>query len=164
MPWLRGGPQERQRRGGTENVAGIVGFGAAAQLASAAFTDDTLPRIAALRDSFERNVLARIPDTSVNGNPAARLPNTTNISFAGLEAEAILLLLSEQNLCASAGAACASGSLEPSHVLRAMHLPDRVAHGAVRFSLSRETTPADLAAAVDVLAPIIDRLRAVLPV
>lgn len=163
-PWMRGGPQERERRGGTENVAGIVGFGVAAELAAKAVAEGAWGEVATLRDSFERDVLARVPETSINGDVSRRLPNTTNISFAGLEAEAILLLLSEQDVCASAGAACASGSLEPSHVLRAMKLPDRVAHGAVRFSLSRETTREELSLAVGILAGLAERLRAVLPV
>jgi cysteine desulfurase len=164
-PFIKGGPQERDRRGGTENVAGIVGMGVAAQLAAAALASQTeWHRVAKLRDDFEREVLRRIPDSHINGNPAHRLPNTTNIGFAGLEAEAILLLLSEQDICASAGAACSSGSLEPSHVLRAMHLPDRIAHGAIRFSLSRRTSESDIHAALAVLPGVIERLRVTLPV
>ncbi|MGN6367342.1 MAG: cysteine desulfurase family protein [Phycisphaerae bacterium] len=165
QPFVRGGPQERDRRGGTENVAGIVGMGVAAELAAEALRDGVAwGRVAELRDAFERGVLERIPDAHVNGDRERRLPNTTNIGFAGLEAEAILLLLSEQEVCASAGAACSSGSLEPSHVLRAMHLPERVAHGAVRFSLSRRTTSADVEGALAVLPGVIERLRATMPV
>src|SRR3954471_24999262 len=105
-----------------------------------------------------------MPDTSVNGRTDARLPNTTNISFARLEAEAILLLLSEQGIAASAGAACSSGSLEPSHVLRAMRIDPKIAHGAIRFSLSRYTTEAEIDRTLEVLPAVIRRLRAVLPV
>jgi cysteine desulfurase len=165
MPWVRGGPQERDRRGGTENVAGIVGMGVAAELARQAVEDGrTWARVAELRDRLEKGVLDHIPETFVNGDVTRRLGNTTNIGFAGLEAEAILMLLSERDICASAGAACASGSLEPSHVLRAMHLPDRIAHGAVRFSLSRRSTDADIAGVLQVLPTIIEKLRATLPV
>jgi cysteine desulfurase len=166
-PFVHGGPQERDRRGGTENVPGIVGLGAAAELAAEALQDGiTWPRIAALRDRFETEVLRRIPDSHINGDSSAgaRVANTTNIGFAGLEAEAILLLLSEQDICASAGAACSSGSLEPSPILRAMHLPERIAHGALRFSLSRFTTDAEISQVLEVLPPVIARLRAVLPV
>lgn len=162
-PLLIGGPQERGRRGGTEHVPGIVGMGLAAELAVAAIATE-MPRVSAMRDRLEQFILASIPQTSVNGATESRLPNTTNISFAALEAEAILLLLSEQEICASAGAACSSGSLEPSHVLRAMAIPERVAHGAVRFSLSRFTTDSEVDRALSVLPGVIDRLRAVLPV
>lgn len=161
-PLLIGGPQERGRRGGTENVAGIVGMGVATELARRELPN--LSRIAAQRDRLERRILEEITDTHVNGDLANRIPNTTNIAFARLEAEAILLLLSEQNICASAGAACASGSLEPSHVLRAMKIDDKIAHGAVRFSLSRYTTDAEIDRTLDVLPGVIKRLRAVLPI
>jgi cysteine desulfurase len=161
-PLMIGGPQERGRRGGTENVPGLVGMGKAAELAKASLSQMT--RVAEQRDRLEREILARIDDAHVNGATDVRLPNTTNIGFARLEAEAILLLLSEQGVCASAGAACSSGSLEPSHVLRAMKIDERIAHGAVRFSLSRFTTDAEIGRALAVLPPIIERLRAVLPV
>ena len=165
QPWIRGGPQERDRRGGTENVAGIVGLGAAAELAGQALEDGhTLVRIAALRDRLQRGVLERIPDAHVIGGQAPRVPNTTNIGFAGLEAEAILLLLSEREICASAGAACASGSLEPSPVLRAMGVDDRIGHGAVRWSLSRFTTESEIDTVLKILPGIITHLRATLPV
>jgi cysteine desulfurase len=161
-PLLIGGPQERGRRGGTENVPGIIGMGKAAELGRAALPQ--MARVAGLRDRLEREIRARIDDAHVNGTTDARLPNTTNIGFARLEAEAILLLLSEQGICASAGAACSSGSLEPSHVLRAMKIDERIAHGAIRFSLSRYTTDAEIDRALDVLPGVIKRLRAVLPV
>jgi cysteine desulfurase len=123
-----------------------------------------MKRVQALRDRLERHILEHIPNTRLNGHPTQRLPNTTNIGFYQLEAEAILLLLSEQGVCASAGSACSSGSLEPSAVLRAMHIDDRYAHGAVRFSLSRYTTDAEVDRALAVLPGTVERLRAVLPV
>ena len=156
QPWVRGGPQERDRRGGTENVAGIVGMGVAAQLAGQTLADGvTEQRIAGLRDRLEREILQRIPNAHVIGGNAPRVTNTTNIAFAGLEAEAILLLLSERDICASAGAACSSGSLEPSPVLRAMGVDERIGHGAVRWSLSRFTTEAEIDTVVDVLPGVI---------
>jgi cysteine desulfurase len=155
-----GGPQERERRGGTENVPGIVGMGVAADAASAWLADPAgRERGAAARDAFERAVCAAVPDAVVNGAGAARLWNTTNIGFPGLEAEAILLLLSERGVAASAGAACSSGSLDPSPVLLAMGVPPRVAHGSVRFSTSRLTTAAELEAAARIVPECIARLR-----
>jgi cysteine desulfurase len=137
-------------------------MGRAAELAHAALAD--MPRVAKLRDALEAGILASIPDTSVNGRTDLRLPNTTNIGFARLEAEAILILLSERGICASAGAACSSGSLEPSHVLRAMGIDSRLAHGAIRFSLSRYTSQAEIDRTLEVLPAVIAKLRAVLPV
>jgi cysteine desulfurase len=159
---LVGGPQETGRRGGTENVPGVVGMGLAAELAAAALPE-VAGRVAALRDRLQRGIVDRIDGAAVNGSTAHRLPNTTNIGFPRLEAEAILLLLSEHGVCASAGAACSSGSLEPSHVLRAMGIDEKLAHGAIRFSLSRYTTEEEVEKALDVLPGMIDRLRAVLP-
>ena len=159
---LLGGPQERNRRGGTENVAGIVGTGQAAQLALAHLPD--MSRVAQLRDRLESDILTRIAQTRVNGKTDQRVPNTTNIGFRSLEAEAILLLLSENDVCASAGAACSSGSLEPSHVIKAMKIDPLLAHGSVRFSLSRYTTTAEIDAALNILDAAIRRLRQVLPV
>ncbi|MGF1634763.1 MAG: cysteine desulfurase family protein [Phycisphaerae bacterium] len=161
-PWLIGGPQERGKRGGTENVAGIVGMGKAAELALAHLPQ--MQRVAEQRDRFEEEVTELIPDTMVIGNRSNRLPNTASIGFAHLEAEAILMLLSEQGICASAGAACSSGSLEPSHVLKAMAVPEVFAHGAIRFSLGRFTTDSELDIAVATLPGVIERLRSVLPV
>ena len=126
-----------------------------------------LPKMAdvrQMRDRMEQSILKAIDQTHVNGSPQHRLPNTSNISFAGLQSEAILLLLSEQNICASAGAACSSGSLEPSHVMRAMKVPDRIAHGAVRFSLSRYSTDTDVDRLLEVLPGVVEKLRAVMPV
>lgn len=161
-PLLIGGPQERGRRGGTENVPGLVGMGKAAGLAVASLFE--MDRVAAMRDRLEQKILSRIDDSHVNGRTDCRLPNTTNIGFGRLEAEAILLLLSEQGICASAGAACSSGSLEPSHVLKAMGIDARVAHGAIRFSLSRYTTAEEIDRTIEVLPQMIQRLRSVLPV
>ena len=161
-PLIIGGPQEHSRRGGTENVPGIVGMGKAAELAKIALPE--MERVRAMRDRLESAILQNIPEARVNGSVDARLPNTTNIGFSRLEAEAILLLLSEQGICASAGAACSSGSLEPSHVLKAMKIDPKIAHGAIRFSLSRYTTEAEIDRTLAVLPGVIDRLRAVLPV
>jgi cysteine desulfurase len=170
---MHGGPQELQRRGGTENTAAIIGLGVAADLASA-FLKDTqrLARLTVLRDRFEASVLQSVPGSLVNGPtyPGAgaavglRLWNTSNIAFPGLEAEAILLGLSERGVCASAGAACSSGSLEPSPVLLAMGVPEPVAHGSVRFSLSRDTTDAEVDQALRVLPEVVRRLGRVMPV
>ena len=161
-PWLIGGPQERGRRGGTENTSGIVGMGAAAEVAMN--TLDQMTRVKTLRDQFEERLLKEIPETAVNSATTLRLPNTSNVGFAALSAEAILLSLSEKGVCASAGAACSSGSLEPSHVLKAMHVDHRYAHGAIRFSLSRYTTQAEIDQTISVLGPIIAKLRSVMPV
>ena len=161
-PLIIGGPQERGRRGGTENVPGIVGMGKAAELALSNIGE--MSRVATQRDRLEQSILQAIPDSAVNGDQDHRLPNTTNIGFSRLEAEAILLLLSEQGICASAGAACSSGSLEPSHVLKAMKIDSKLAHGALRFSLSRYTTDAELDRAIAVLPGVIQKLRNVLPV
>jgi cysteine desulfurase len=161
-PLVIGGPQERERRGGTENVPGIVGMGKAAELAAMHLPD--IQRVSALRDRLERGILGSIPETEVNGSIRQRIPNTTNISFSRVEAEAILLLLSERDVCASAGAACSSGSLEPSHVLQAMRIEPRLAHGAIRFSLSRYTTDEEIDRALEILPQVIGRLRKVMPV
>src|SRR4051794_27037381 len=154
--------QEKGKRGGTENVPGIVGMGKAAEIAKARLGE--MQRVSQMRDRLEGGSKASVEDAHVNGDREHRLPNTTNIGFSRLEAEAILLLLSEQGICASAGAACSSGSLEPSHVLRAMKIDERIAHGAIRFSLSRYTTEAEIDRALDVLPGVVARLRAVLPV
>jgi cysteine desulfurase len=168
-PMVIGGPQENSKRGGTENVPGIVGFGKAAVLAKESL-GEMLGKVASKRDRLEGKILETIDKSYVIGlvdSRAAidfRVPNTTNIAFERLEAEAILLLLSEQNICASAGAACSSGSLEPSPVLRAMGIPDRIAHGAIRFSLSKFTRDEEIERTLSILPGIIKRLRAVLPV
>jgi cysteine desulfurase len=155
-----GGHQERDIRPGTENVAAIVGFGAAAELAQASLRDG-MADVAALRDRLESGILSRIDFAHVIGDPSARTPNTTNIGFARLSSEAILIALSESGICASSGSACSSGSLEPSHVLKAMGIDERIAHGAVRFSLSRETTEAEIDRVLEILPQIVRRLALV---
>jgi len=155
-PLFFGGRQERDMRPGTENVAGIVGFGAAAELAADAM--GTWAGTARLRDRLEEGICRRVAIARVNGDRLNRLPNTSNISFEALMAEAVLLSLSEQGVCASSGSACSSGSVEPSHVLAAMGIDRRHAHGAIRFSLSRYTTAEEIDATLEILPPIIDRL------
>ena len=163
LPYLMGGHQEKHRRAGTENVPYIVGIGKAAQLAKARLSDGTMDRVAALRDRLEQGILDTIPDVKVNGDPALRVPNTTNLSFGYIEGESILMYLNDFGICASSGSACTSGSLEPSHVLRAMNVPFEFAHGSVRFSLSDQTTPADIDRVLKELPAIIKRLREISP-
>ena len=160
--FVMGGPQENSKRGGTENMPGIVGLGEAARLAKLHMPEMS-GRVAQLRDRLEANVLERISDTRVNGDRGARLPNTTNISFLHLAAEPIVMTLSEQNICVSAGSACSSGSLEPSAVIRAMGIEEKWT-GAVRFSLSRFTTDAEVDRCLAVLPGVIEKLRKVMPV
>ena len=161
-PFLIGGHQEHGRRGGTENVASIVGLGKACELAKAGMADENT-RVKARRDRLEEGLLARIPDARLNGHREYRLPNTTNLSFEFVEGEAILLLLDQAGICASSGSACTSGSLEPSHVLRAMGVPFTFAHGSVRFSLSRYNSDADTDHVLETLPRVIERLRAISP-
>lgn len=161
-PFLIGGHQERNRRGGTENVPGIVALGAAAELAHRHVAEEQTT-VRALRDRLEHGILERIPDAIVNGHRERRLPNTTNISFEFVEGEAILLLLDQAGICASSGSACTSGSLEPSHVLRAMGVPFTYAHGSIRFSLSRYTTVAEIDRVLAELPAVIARLREISP-
>ena len=161
-PMLRGGHQERSRRAGTENAPGIVGLGAAAQLALLHMKDENT-RVKALRDKLEQAILTAVPNCFVTGNPDRRLPNTCNIAFEYIEGEAILLLLNEHGIAASSGSACTSGSLEPSHVMRAMGVPYTAAHGATRFSLSRETTESEIDQVIAVVPGIIERLRKLSP-
>lgn len=161
-PLIIGGHQEMGRRGGTENVASIVGLGAACELAGT-HMDEERERVRKLRDKLERALLASAPDTRLNGHPEMRLPNTTNISFEYVEGEAILLRLNELGICASSGSACTSGSLEPSHVMRAMGIPYTAAHGSVRFSLSRYTTEEEIAFVIAHVPPIIKGLREISP-
>jgi cysteine desulfurase len=161
-PFLIGGHQERNRRGGTENVPGIVALGQAAEMARQAVCDERT-RVRALRDRLENGLLQRVPDAIVNGSRVRRLPNTSNLSFEFVEGEAILLLLDRLGVCASSGSACTSGSLEPSHVLRAMGVPFTFAHGSIRFSLSRYNTDEDVDLVLRELPPIIARLREISP-
>lgn len=161
-PLLVGGHQEKSRRAGTENAAAIIALGKACQLAGD-FMEAENTTVKAKRDRLEQALMAAIPHARINGGGAARLPNTTSIAFEFVEGEAILLLLSELGICASSGSACTSGSLEPSHVLRAMGVPFTCAHGSIRFSLSRYTTDAELDLVIKELPPIIARLRQMSP-
>lgn len=160
-PFLLGGHQERGRRAGTENVPGLIALGKAAELANQHLGNITQEK--KLRDRLEKGLLTAISDCEVNGDPKNRLPNTTNIGFKYIEGEAILLSLDQFGICASSGSACTSGSLEPSHVLRAMGLPYTILHGSIRFSLSRYTTEAEVDEVLTVMPPIVERLRALSP-
>jgi cysteine desulfurase len=160
-PLIRGGPQERRRRGGTENVPGIVGLGKAAELASA-YIQDEQNSIRALRDRLERGIL-ELGHCMVLGDAENRLPNTSNIAFEHLEGEAILHHLNKAGIAASLGSACASGSMEPSHVLRAMNVAPSALRGAIRFSLSRDNTIDDVVCVLNLLPDIVARLRALSP-
>ena len=162
-PFMIGGHQESGRRGGTENTASIVGLGKAAELAAAHLAENGYERISRLRDRLEQTVLAKVSNVLINGDPANRLPNTTSVAFEYVEGEAILLMMNEHGICASSGSACTSGSLEPSHVLRAMGVPFTAAHGSIRFSLSRYNTEAEMDVILEKLPPIIDRLRELSP-
>ncbi len=160
-PFLLGGHQERGRRAGTENVPGIIALGKAAKLAQADLANIGQEKL--LRNRLEQGILERISDTVVNGHPVHRLPNTTNIGFKYIEGEAILFLLNKYDVCASSGSACTSGSLEPSHVLRAMGLPYTILHGSIRFSLSRYTTSEEIDIVLAAMPEIVGRLRAMSP-
>jgi len=161
-PLIIGGSQQRGRRGGTENVPGIIALGKAAEL-ELLHLEEATTREKRLRDRLEQTLMATIPDCEVNGHPPQRLPNTTNIGFKYIEGEAILLSLNQHGICASSGSACTSGSLEPSHVLRAMGLPYTILHGSIRFSLCRYTTDAEIDAVLAVMPGIVERLRALSP-
>ncbi len=157
-PLIRGGHQERTRRGGTENTPGIIGFGAAAEIMLTALTEEA-SKVGALRDRLERRILEEIGDCLVSGDLENQLPNTTNIAFFGLEGEAVLSHLNRAEVAASTGSACTAGSNEPSHVLRAMNVPPRALNGAIRFSLSRDNCEADVDRVMEVLPDIVARLR-----
>ena len=161
-PFLIGGHQEHGRRGGTENAASIIALGKACELAGEHMQEEK-NRVRQLRDRLEAGLLAAIPGSAVNGDMENRLPNTSNIGFESVEGEAILLLMDQHGICASSGSACTSGSLEPSHVLRAMGVPFTSAHGSVRFSLSIYNTEAEVDYIVEKLPPIIKRLRGMSP-
>jgi cysteine desulfurase len=161
-PLIRGGHQERGRRGGTENAPGIVGLGKAAELA-ARHMEDERTRVKGLRDRLEKGLLQQIGHCFVAGDVSERLPNTLNIAFEYIEGEAILLLLNKAGIAASSGSACTSGSLEPSHVLRAMNVPYTAAHGAIRFSFSRENGAEDVDRVLEVMPGIIAKLRDLSP-
>ena len=156
--FLHGGEQERGRRAGTENVAGIVGFARAAELACGVNTQES-----AVRDHLIKRLLDEIPYTSLNGDPTHRLPNNVNVCFKYIEGETLLLLLNEKHIYASAGSACASGSLEPSHVLTAIGIPHEDAYGSLRLTIGPETTLEDVDEVVDLMKPIIAHLRETSP-
>ncbi|MCG8530401.1 MAG: cysteine desulfurase NifS [Desulfovibrionales bacterium] len=161
-PHLRGGHQEHGRRAGTENTAAIVGIGKAAELAQLSMEIENTG-VKHMRDVLEEGLLKTIPDAVVNGDREHRLPNTTNISFKNVEGEAILLMMDGFNIAASSGSACTSGSLEPSHVLRAMGVPFTFAHGSIRFSLSRFNSDEEMQVVLKELPSIIKRLREISP-
>jgi cysteine desulfurase len=160
--YMLGGHQENGRRGGTENVPYIVGLGKAVELAAASMEEERR-HLTRLRDKLESGLLATCPDARVNGDPASRLPNTTNVSFEYIEGEAILYHMSDLGICASTGSACAAGSLEPSHVIRAMGVPFTAVHGSVRFSLSRYNTEAEVDYVLEHVPKIVSKLRALSP-
>ncbi len=160
-PFLIGGHQEEGRRAGTENVAGIVALGKAAELARAEMGQ--VERVRKLRDRLDKGIAEKIEDLRVNGGGSPRLPNTTNVSFAYVEGESILLLLDREGICASSGSACTTGSLEPSHVLQAMNVPPEYLHGSIRFSLSRYSTEEEIARVLEVVPGVIARLRELSP-
>ena len=161
-PYIIGGHQERGRRAGTENVASIIGLGKACELAMQALERES-SYVGTLRDRLEQALLRLCPDAMVNGDTGNRLPNTTNISFQYVEGEAILLRLDEHGICASSGSACTSGSLQPSHVLRAMGVPFTAIHGSVRFSLSRYNTEAEIERVIEIVPAVIKELRELSP-
>ncbi len=161
-PLLLGGHQEDNQRAGTENVPGIVALGKACERALQSMAEDR-KRVAALRDRLERGILENCADVRINGDRANRLPNTSNVCFAYIEGEAVLYDLSDAGIAASSGSACTSGSLEPSHVLRAMGVPFTMVNGSIRFSLSRDTTAAEIDYVLDVLPRVVRRLRSLSP-
>jgi cysteine desulfurase len=161
-PLLRGGHQERGRRAGTENTASIVALGKAAELALKHMAFENTA-VAAMRDRLEEGILAAVPYCFVTGNPDNRLPNTCNIAFEFVEGEAILMLLNKQGIAASSGSACTSGSLEPSHVMRAMDIPFTAAHGSIRLSLSRYNTMDEIDYVIAAIPPIMAQLRKLSP-
>jgi cysteine desulfurase len=158
LPLLTGGRQERNRRAGTENVAGIVGMGVAARAASAKMTNEGR-RLATLRDRLEAGILRVVPGTAVNGSVDARVPNTTNISFDRVEAESLLIALDLEGIAVSTGSACSSGTLEPSHVLKAMGFNAHRAQNSIRFSLGAANTEAEIDRVIAVLPGIVEKLR-----
>lgn len=162
-PFVIGGHQERGRRGGTENVPYIIGLAKACELSATAFTDGSHERMARLRDKLEAGLLATCPDSRVNGDRANRVVNTLNISFEFIEGESVLYHLSDLGICASSGSACAAGSLEPSHVIRAMGVPFTAVHGSIRFSLSRYTTEEEIDYVLAHCPEVVAEMRAISP-
>ncbi|MCQ2510285.1 MAG: cysteine desulfurase NifS [Lachnospiraceae bacterium] len=160
--FVHGGAQERKRRAGTENVPGIVGYGAAAQLASETMAERTAKEIE-LRDYMIGRIKNEIPTCKLNGHPEKRLPNNVNFSFEFIEGESLLIMLDMAGICGSSGSACTSGSLDPSHVLMAIGLPHEIAHGSLRLTLSAETTKEDIDFTVDKVKEIVAKLRSMSP-
>jgi len=161
-PLLRGGHQERGRRAGTENAASIVAMGKAAEMAMQHMEFENT-KVKAMRDRLEQGILDAVPHCFVTGDPDNRLPNTCNIAFEFVEGEAILMLLNKKGIAASSGSACTSGSLEPSHVMRAMDIPYTAAHGSIRFSFSRYNTMQDVERVIEAIPPIMQQLRKLSP-
>lgn len=159
---IHGGGQERGRRAGTTNAAGIIGFGKAVELADNRLEENT-EREVKLRDYLIKRVTSEIPYTKFNGHPTQRLSNNTNFCFRFIEGESLLILLDQKNICASSGSACTSGALDPSHVLLAIGLPHEIAHGSIRFTLSSKTTEDEIDYTVDSLKQIVERLRSMSP-
>ncbi|QNB45307.1 cysteine desulfurase NifS [Thermanaerosceptrum fracticalcis] len=161
-PLTFGGGQERRRRPGTENLPGIVGLGLAAELAGKEMETE-MPRIAKLRDRLIAGIMERIPHVRLNGHPQERVPNNVNVSFEFVEGESLLLSLDMKGIAASSGSACTSGSLDPSHVLMAMGICHEIAHGSVRMTLGKANTEEDIDYVLEVLPPIVERLRLMSP-
>ncbi|MBI5492516.1 MAG: cysteine desulfurase NifS [Deltaproteobacteria bacterium] len=162
VPLIHGGHHERNRRGGTENVAGIVGFGKACDIALKDM-DREITHLKALRERLEKGIAEKIPHIKVNGHLEKRLPNTANISFEFVEGESLLLNLDMKGIAASSGSACTSGSLEPSHVLLAMSLSHELSHGSVRFSLGKSNTAGEIDYLIEIMPPIVERMRSMSP-
>ncbi len=160
--FMQGGGQESNRRAGTHNVPGIVGLGAAAEIAGTALSE-TAPRLVSLRDKLISGIFERIPDVKLNGHKSRRLPNNVNVSFEGIEGESIILLLDMHGICASSGSACTSGSLDPSHVLLALGMKHEQAHGSLRLTLGRENNDWDVKNVLEALPVIVERLRMMSP-
>jgi cysteine desulfurase len=157
-PYLQGGGQENKRRGGTENTASIVAFGQAAELASAAVNEE-IGRVRALRDRFEKGILDTVSSVQINGDRTQRLPNTSSLAIEGVDSEGMLMLLDQRGICCSAGSACTAGSLEPSHVLKAMGFSSERARGSLRFSFSRFNTEAEVDHALQIIPNAVEKLR-----
>jgi cysteine desulfurase len=160
MSQVNGGGQERRRRAGTENVPGIVGFATALRQAEE-HRAEYVAHSTALREQFIAGIAERVGDVQLNGHATERLPNNVNVSIAGTEAESLLMLLDQQGICASSGSACTSGSLEPSHVLRALGLDDDAAHASLRLTVGKDTTTDDVNFVLDALPPMVEKLRSV---
>jgi len=158
-PYLIGGGQENKKRGGTENTASIVGLGVAAELAGVHLSEENA-QVRALRDTFEEGILKRIPNVQLNGHRTLRLPNTSNLAIEGIDSEGMLMLLDQKGICCSAGSACTAGSLEPSHVLRAMGYSTDRARGSLRFSFSRLNTQEEVRQALEIVPRLVEKLRA----